>query len=169
VRTIILLLLLCSKCFSQDTSRLHFVSIDTIKLEGFTSDKVLVYKYHSVSFLFDFYQFQKELESLSKGQYHASVAKEALLKASQEIEHGDTAHFDQSTFDNISWVPLENFICSQLEQRKCLIVDGTNNIIRSIIRVHGQLKGERYFVWGGRRYHLPGVSKWFLECTEWES
>jgi len=130
---------------------------------------VLVYKYHDVSFLFDFYQFQKELERLSKGQYHASAAKEALLKANQEAATSDTAHFDQLTFDKISWVPLETFICSQMEGRKCLIVDGANNIFRSIIRVHGQLKGERYFVWGGRRYHLPGVSKWFLECTEWES
>lgn len=169
IRILILLLLFGNECFSQDVSNLHSFRMDTIQLDKFASKKVMSLKYHSVSFLLDFAEFRQELQRLSTGHYHDEAIKQLLVKVDGEIAKGDTAHFDQATFDKISWVPFESFLCNQMQELKLLIIDANNRVQPSIIRVHGIMKGERYLVWGGWRYYLPLTSKCFLECTEWES
>ena len=129
----------------------------------------MAYKYHDVTFLLDFNEFRQELVKLSKGDYHVSLAKIVLAKINTEIEKSDTAHFDQATFDKINWAPLETFLCYHITDGKCLILDSGNVLRNLIIRVYGIMKNDRYIMWTGRRYYLPNISKWFLECTETES
>ena len=168
-RSFMVMIFIFGKCYSQDVSDLYSFKIDSIKLQTFSSTKVIAYKFHGVSFLFDFNEFRQEFVRLSKSDYHVSTAKEALKKIDNEITKSDTAHFDQATFDKVNWVPLETFLCIQMTNGKCLIIDSKNTIHPLIIRVHGEMKNDRYFIWGGWRYYLPQISKSFLECTEWEN
>lgn len=171
MKTLVLLftILLWGRCLSQDTTGLAFSSIDTIQLEIFASKKVVVYKYHQVSFLLDYSLVHAELIKLSKESYWVSTVKEQLAKVTVEIQKGDTAYLDQQTFDKINWVPFDNFLCNQLEIRNCLIMDIENKIYKSIIRIDGVRKSGKYFAWGGFLYFLPGDKNFFKECTKWES
>jgi hypothetical protein len=154
LRFFIALTLIFGKCYSQDVHDLYSFRIDSIKLQSFTSKKVIVYKYHDVFFLFDFNEFRQEFIKLSKGDYHTSTAKAALSKINNEIQKEDTAHFDQATFDKVSWVPLETFLCAHMTDGKCLLIDSKNMIHHLIIRVYGIMKNHRYIVWTGWRYYL---------------
>jgi hypothetical protein len=169
MRSFILLIFIFGKCYSRDVKDLYSFKIDSIKLHSFTSKKVIIYKYHDISILFDFNEFKQEFVRLSNRDYNISIVKAALTKINNEISKGDTAHFDQATFDKINWIPLETFLCTQMTEGKCLITDSNNRTHHLIIRVYGIMKNDRYIIWTGWRFYLPQISKWFLECTESES
>lgn len=183
-------ILLFSKAFGQDTPRIYLVttdsvtlkrdtikpdatgllivSTDTIELGQPASKKIVAYKSHAVVFLLDFAIIYNELIRQSKNSYHTSLAKELLRKISKEIQNSDTAYIDQQILYNVNWDPFEYIVCDQLESKRCLIRDSENHIHHIIIKKYG-LRGQRFIMWSGWLFFIPGNKIPFKECTRTES
>ena len=162
---ILLFLVLQSICKAQDTAGLLIRFYDTIHVNTFHPKKVVIYKYHNVSFLLDYDSVRQETVNLTKSEVRNATARRILKNLDREIMKGDTAHLDQEYFDKLNWIPYELFLCYQIRKGRCLVRD-TNNIVHTTI-VYSYAERKKY--WGGILFFLPGMTQWFFECTRWET
>ena len=142
---------------------------DTIHLKQFISKRVVVYKYKAVDFILDYDNVRRYTVTLTKRDYRSETAKTILAELEREISKGDTARLDQAYFLTLNWIPYDDFLCRQLDERNCLVRDKSESIHQTVIAASAKRKNLRYWVWGGVLYFLSGQKAWFIEKELWVS
>lgn len=142
---------------------------DTVHLKQFISKRVVVYKYKNIDFILDYDNVRQHTVALTKREYRSETARTILAKLEREISKGDTARLDQAYFLKLNWIPYDDFLCKQLDERICLVRDKAGFIHQTIIAAPAKRKNSRHWLWGGVFYFVPGQKTWFIEKELWVS
>jgi hypothetical protein len=155
--------------YSQDSKGLQTYFIDTVRLDCLAAKKIIVYQAPNYTILLDYAEVQGRFERISTGKisYHANLAKYFLNQIKDKYELFDTVFVNHTVIKELGWVFNDDFLCSQLAYRNCLIQDKDGVIHREILRYYGLHAEHGYYDWGGELYYLPGVKDPFIECTIW--
>ena len=99
----------------------------------------------------------------------SGTAKNILTTLDKQISLSDTAYLDQADFLKSNWMPYDDVLCSQLDQKTCLIRDSMGIVHHTYIAAPAVRKNSQYYGWGGVLYFIPGEIKWFIEKLIWVS
>ena len=157
-------------------------TIDTIHLKDFKAEKIVAYKYHTVTFYVDYddcrkvfsdvadrYNSDRDPDPKSDREKRRRVLNSTLKFLVSQAKKSDTVYLSQAIFDPYDLAPLQNFLPDQIEKGNCVIKDERNNIHLIIIRQKGSWQRGPLSGWGGRRYFIPGQEKYFISGTDWIS
>jgi len=173
-----------------DGIKLDNFTIDTLHLGQFIAKKIIVYKFQSVTFFVDYYDYLKSLKVFwkrykngmkgtkkekARGEYINPeyepkwLVIDSIYKTTRKLsKKQDTIYLTQKTFDKVGLRGLMDFDV-QIERGHCAIYDDKNIKQSTIIRQKGSWYRGPLAAWGGRRYFLQGATTYFYEATDWIS
>jgi hypothetical protein len=164
------LLLLLLPSFSKAQVNLQIEKYDTVYARSLTVKKIVAYKHGELTIYLDFIGIEQQLNMLSeKGRYNYQVARKIQERLKAEIFVNDTALLDQQDFIKINWVPFDDWLCAEIRKGNCIVKDNKGIIHSQFILGHATRRNDRYYVWGGILFFLPGQKEPFIEETEWEN
>lgn len=164
--------------------------IDTINLKDFRSDKIVVYKYDSITFFLNYDEFKtaiikfmtkyKNDQPIKYPRFSYRRYKDAkrkslkvlnniIIELNRQIKNSDTVYIIHKSLDDRtlwSW-GLNEIIIAQIEKTNCAIIDASNNKQYVIIKVKGTWNSSPITGSGGRRYYLLGNKDYFLDALDW--
>jgi hypothetical protein len=170
MRKVIWVLFFLSPSISKAQVKLLIEKYDTVYAKQFTAKKVVVYKYGTLNIYLDYYKILQHINMLAQdGRYNFRTARDIQSRLASETSIGDTAYLEQAYFLRLNWIPFDDFLCSEIASGNCIIIDANGAIHKQFVLVTATRRNERYFVWGGILYFLPGQKEPFIEKTRWES
>lgn len=156
----------------------------------FQADKVVSYKYESVTFLLSHAEFLTSIVDFateykndrptkyprSSYRTYKNAKKKSLKvlnsiidKLNEQIKTSDTVFILHKPLDNrTAWRwRLNNIIISQIEKNNCAIIDANNDRQLVIIRVKGAWGSFSRAGGGGRRYYFSRNKDYFIDKMDW--
>lgn len=173
-----------------DGIKLDKFTTDTLHLGQFSAEKIIAYKFQSVTFYVDYNDYLKSLKVFwtrykdgmkgtkkekAKGEYINPeyelrwLVIDSIYQSIRKLsKKQDTIYLTQKTFDKVGLRSLMDFDL-QIEKGHCAIYNENNIQQTIIIRQKGSWYRGPLAAWGGRRYFLSGATNFFYEATDWIS